>query len=436
MTNWSIFSRMVVLGVGTTLVVSLAVILIGERILGHEADLSMADTARAAAARLSARIARENASIDEGFVPSAVREIVADDRLLAVVVLGADRSVVTAQPEGVEGLDQLAVWPGLGARIRRARVDGISSTAHFVDLDTRVDSAAGAWIVLDRRPSERAVRNFRKASAVVGLLATVLGGLLSAMAAAVVTRSIGNLGDTLAGMAQEEREMHHSEQGPKEIARLARQVNRLGELVERYRFEQSTTAARSNGKLRGHARYLEQTNRALIDIANRDPLTGLANRRRLELELERHIELALQSENPLAVIMMDLDNFKVYNDSAGHLAGDILLQAVADALRARTRVTDVVVRWGGDEFCILMPYTTADRAVAAAKSLIESVCEATRSVPGASDEVGASAGVACFPDDAQKGSELIAAADAALYQVKETGRGEARRSRNGAAKTG
>jgi diguanylate cyclase (GGDEF)-like protein len=243
------------------------------------------------------------------------------------------------------------------------------------------------------------------------------------MAAAAVTRSIGDLGDALAGMAQGEREMRHSEEGPKEIARLARQVNRLGELVERYRFEQSTSAARADGKLRGHARYLEQTNRALIDIANRDPLTGLANRRRLELELVRHIDLAQQSENPLAVIMMDLDNFKAYNDSVGHLAGDTLLRTVADALRARTRVTDVVVRWGGDEFCILMPYTTADRAVVAAESLIEAVCEATRSLPDASDAVGASAGVACFPDDAEESSELIAAADAALYRVKETGRG-------------
>jgi diguanylate cyclase (GGDEF)-like protein len=161
----------------------------------------------------------------------------------------------------------------------------------------------------------------------------------------------------------------------------------------------------------------------MIDLANRDPLTGLANRRRLELELDRQIELARQTDNPLAVIMMDLDNFKTYNDTAGHLAGDNLLRTVADALRARTRITDLVVRWGGDEFCILIPYTPPDRAVAAARSLMEAVTEAARGLPVAADLVGASAGVACFPDDAQGATELIAAADAALYQVKESGRG-------------
>ena len=121
----------------------------------------------------------------------------------------------------------------------------------------------------------------------------------------------------------------------------------------------------------------------------------------------------------------DRIRFRPYNDTAGHLAGDELLQTVASALRARTRSTDLVVRWGGDEFCILLPYTTADRAVAAANSLVEAVREATRVLPLPEElgRLGASAGVACFPEDADDGTGLIAKADAALYRVKETERG-------------
>jgi diguanylate cyclase (GGDEF)-like protein len=247
--------------------------------------------------------------------------------------------------------------------------------------------------------------------------------LLSAVVARSLSSPMNELSDLAARLAQGNLELRHSERGIKEVARMGRQVNRLAEQLESLQIELTRATTKAEGEVKGRTRYLEQTTRTMIDLANRDPLTGLANRRRLELELERHIEMARQSDNPLAVIMMDLDNFKRYNDTAGHLAGDNLLRTVADALRARTRITDLVVRWGGDEFCILIPYTPPDRAVAAARSLIESVSEATRSLPDAEDVVGASAGVACYPDDAQDGTALIAAADAALYQVKESERG-------------
>jgi diguanylate cyclase (GGDEF)-like protein len=414
---------MVVLTASATALVSLAVIVIGGWVLSDDAERNMTHTSLITARRLTQRIVTGAAEVVAHAVPTAVRETVADERIAAVVVFGADRRVVVRQPEEMGSVEGLGEWPEADAGILRAKIGNLPTRAEFVHLETGVDSAAGAWIVLDRRPFEEPVRDFLFTSALVGLLAVVVCGLLTAVASAAVTRSITELGTAVDRMAAGEIELRDTEHLPGEIARLARRISRLGERLEARHVDRSRAAEQESGEVRGRARYLEQTNRALIDLANRDPLTGLANRRRLELELERQIELARQSGNPLAVIMMDLDNFKSYNDTAGHLAGDTLLRIVADALRARTRVTDIVVRWGGDEFCVLMPYTSPDRAVAAAKSLIEAIGEATRSIQDARVSVGASAGIACYPDHALESTQLIAAADAALYQVKESGRG-------------
>ncbi len=283
----------------------------------------------------------------------------------------------------------------------------------------------GEWALgLDEAQIGDAAPRLRMMVGAVGALALALSVLLSWLVARSLVRPLGELADRVVSLIEGEPAAPRlPEEGPRETARLARRVNRLAEHLEATREELTRATATIDGEVRGRTRYLEQTNRALLDIANRDPLTGLANRRRLEIELDRQIDLARRSGNHLAVIMMDLDNFKRYNDTAGHLAGDALLLRVAEALRARTRVTDLVVRWGGDEFCILIPYTTAGRALMVARSLVEAVQEAVRTLPDAVDSLGASAGVACYPEDSEDATALIAAADAALYQVKQTGRG-------------
>jgi diguanylate cyclase (GGDEF)-like protein len=414
---------MVVITAGATALVSLAVIVIGGRVLLDEAKKNMGDTSLVTARLLTERIINRATVVGADAVPAAASWTLADERIAAVVVFGSDRRAVAGETDGAGDVESFGRWPEADARILRVSIGDLPMRAEFHDLNTGLDFAAGAWIALDRRPFEEAARAFFSVSSVIGLLAVVVCGLLTAALSTAVTRTINRLGDAVDRMTEGEIELHHSEHGPGEITRLARRIGRLGERLEARHVDRTRAAAREDGEVRGRARYLEQTNRALIDLANRDPLTGLANRRRLELELERQIDLARQSGNPLAVIMMDLDNFKLFNDTAGHLAGDTLLRNVAEVLRARTRVTDIVVRWGGDEFCVLMPYTSPDRAITAAHSLIEAIGEATRSMPNAPVSVGASAGVACFPDDARESTQLIAAADAALYQVKESGRG-------------
>jgi diguanylate cyclase (GGDEF)-like protein len=199
----------------------------------------------------------------------------------------------------------------------------------------------------------------------------------------------------------------------------------MADQLEAARGELDREKADLKQRVTGQTRELQQANRLLMDIANRDVLTGLANRRRLELELERYISLSKRTGIPLAVVMMDLDKFKQYNDAAGHLAGDTLLQTVATTLRARARATDLVVRWGGDEFCILVPGAGPDGALKAAEGFVGAIREAAAAIqlPGGDVVVSASAGVACYPGDGEDGTELIARADEALYEVKATGRG-------------
>jgi diguanylate cyclase (GGDEF)-like protein len=360
---------------------------------------------------------------------TTLREFVGLEDALGVVVFDNESEVVGAVPIGVGRQSDLAQRPDTPSAVKRLSVGGIPVEARFVEFAEPVRVAAGAWITFDRRPGIQTLYRYRLSAVIIGGIVIGIGLLLALGISRAVVRPLVDLTEIVTRLAQGELSVRYRERGPNEVQRLARQVNRIAEQLEGSQVELSRTSSRIDGKVRGRTRYLEQTNRALIDLANRDPLTGLANRRRLEMELDRQVEMARETEQPFAVIMMDLDRFKQYNDTAGHLAGDELLQTVAAALRARTRITDLVVRWGGDEFCILVPYTTPDRAVAAADSLVEAVREATRVLPFPEElgPLGASAGVACFPEDAQDGTGLIARADEALYRVKETERGRALR---------
>jgi diguanylate cyclase (GGDEF)-like protein len=151
-----------------------------------------------------------------------------------------------------------------------------------------------------------------------------------------------------------------------------------------------------------------------------DPLTGLYNRRFFEEMLGR---LGLDSErrrSPLAAIMIDLDNFKSLNDEHGHATGDAVLREVAGAIKSMIRATDVACRFGGEELVILLPDCPLDMAVGRANQLRARVAEITQGRDGMI--VTASFGVAAMPETSIRSADLIATADAALYQAKQHGR--------------
>jgi diguanylate cyclase (GGDEF)-like protein len=160
------------------------------------------------------------------------------------------------------------------------------------------------------------------------------------------------------------------------------------------------------------------------DMSLRDPLTGLFNRRYLEEVLEAEIRRAARYSLPLAVTMIDVDNFKAYNDLHGHPRGDEVLCEVAQRLRDQVRRTDIVTRYGGEEFVVLLPMTSKAHARLIGEKLRAAVASLPFAVTRerAGDPLTISAGVAACPDDATSAADLLRAADTALYAAKRSGR--------------
>jgi diguanylate cyclase (GGDEF)-like protein/PAS domain S-box-containing protein len=160
----------------------------------------------------------------------------------------------------------------------------------------------------------------------------------------------------------------------------------------------------------------------LREQSTHDALTGLYNRRFLEESFRRELLLAERTGHPVSVIMEDLDHFKAVNDRDGHLAGDAVLRACGDLMRRHARASDVVCRYGGEEFLLVLPGVPKESAVERAEQL-RGAMMATQVGYGPSQiTVTASFGVATFPCDGRTGDELIAAADSALYAAKAGGR--------------
>ncbi|HTU68265.1 MAG TPA: EAL domain-containing protein [Steroidobacteraceae bacterium] len=185
--------------------------------------------------------------------------------------------------------------------------------------------------------------------------------------------------------------------------------------------------------LRRHIRALERTvqtrtegleaaNRQLRHLATHDSLTGLPNRVLLDDRLAQAIAHAKRDEHQFAVLMLDLDRFKMVNDSLGHGAGDELLNETAQRLRGVVRKVDTVARVGGDEFVlVLSPMSTREDATTVARKVIDAMRAQVR-VGGVDLHVSTSVGIAMYPDDGTTADSLLAHADSAMYCAKNRGR--------------
>lgn len=174
--------------------------------------------------------------------------------------------------------------------------------------------------------------------------------------------------------------------------------------------------------------------RSLREQTIRDPLTGLFNRRYMEEALTLEIARASRSDVPLSLVMCDVDHFKRFNDEFGHDAGDVVLQAVAAEMKSCFRDGDVVCRFGGEEFTIIAPGTTAEALMSRVEVVRNAICELNVSQNGRGlGSTSMSFGIATWTKAmAQDGSALVKAADAALYQAKRAGRNRATISRSAA----
>jgi diguanylate cyclase (GGDEF)-like protein len=163
----------------------------------------------------------------------------------------------------------------------------------------------------------------------------------------------------------------------------------------------------------------KQTERELRRLADHDSLTGLLNRRGFMEGMRRELRRMERKGEYGALLLLDLDNFKIVNDTAGHLAGDQVLRSTADVLRRRLRATDVIGRLGGDEFAVLILNVTPRQA----KEIAAEITETLRSMKVTAGDVviGVAASIGVVPIDElhdENEEDLLAAADRAMYRVK------------------
>jgi diguanylate cyclase (GGDEF)-like protein len=189
-------------------------------------------------------------------------------------------------------------------------------------------------------------------------------------------------------------------------------------------------------RMRGYERlattFAEQAGLALANLrlrdelrleSIRDPLTGLFNRRYLEESLAREVSRATRQRSPLGVIMIDIDNFKQYNDTFGHAAGDLLLREVGAVYRLQTRKEDIPCRYGGEEFTLILPDASLDSTRQRAEELRHIIRQTPLEHEGRPlGHVTISLGVAAFPDHGATPTAILKSADAALYRAKTEGR--------------
>ena len=175
------------------------------------------------------------------------------------------------------------------------------------------------------------------------------------------------------------------------------------------------------------------------NLADRDPLTGFFNHRYLHERLSEEVVRAVRTRRPLSVVMLDLDDFKVVNDTYGHVYGDGVLVHVAELIRGTLRASDVAARYGGDEFALILPETGREDAAGVAERILAAFQASPYVAQGRQPfAIGGSMGVATHPRDGYSATTLIAAADVALYDAKdlggnrfETGSATPRRPRRG-----
>jgi diguanylate cyclase (GGDEF)-like protein len=262
----------------------------------------------------------------------------------------------------------------------------------FRELSTDLEAAAADAEVLVAAASDEATSSRREWNAAF-IGATAIWGLLILAACVVlfnrVMRPIERVAEAAHRYGSGDFEARVQPAGVREIDELATAFNAM-------------------------AGSLEKLTGGLKHAASTDGLTGLPNHRSLQEELDRQIAQAGETGAPLAVMMMDIDGFKRFNDIYGHPSGDEVLRRVGNVLREATRAGDTIGRYGGDEFLAILPNTTRDAGVGQAGRILDAFAGQTvEATP-----ISLSIGLAVSPEDARSKAGLLQSADASLYEAK------------------
>ncbi len=330
----------------------------------------------------------------------------------AVFLMTADGAMIASSREvsaalmkrrlDAQSLEQLAARENEGFDYTSADGDGVIGTL------TRVPQAHWAAIAETSRALAFAeLRRYRNAALLVVVLLLVVVAASAYRLGLIIASPLDRLTRGAAEVAAGNLGVDLPVGGAGEVGYLTSVFN---DMVSRLRDTRRDLDAINE--------TLRERNEELERLSVTDVLTGLSNRRNLMQRLGEEIVRSNRTAHPFAVLMADVDHFKLYNDANGHPAGDAVLKEVAAILRKAARASDCVARYGGEEFCLILPVTGPAEAMQLAERIRSRV--AKTDFPGGT--ITLSVGVASVPEDGQTSEAAIGAADEALYQAKRDGR--------------
>jgi diguanylate cyclase (GGDEF)-like protein len=208
------------------------------------------------------------------------------------------------------------------------------------------------------------------------------------------------------------------------LSRLTRAIEefRKGNLSHRVYVEGNDEIGVIGSGLNELASSVQEEHRKLEEASMTDSLTCLANARYFWVRANEEARRSMRRSSPLSLLLIDVDHFKRYNDLKGHCFGDLLLSSLGRLLKQSARVEDLVARYGGDEFSVLLPGTSLSEALAMAERLRSNVAMSSLGSDSHCHPLTISIGVAAFHSEMTSASALVEAADSALYQAKAEGR--------------
>ena len=340
------------------------------------------------------------------------------------------RRLVAAQPDldpalRAQALQQFEAFDKTAARLlevvaaMNANANDFSLQAKAVDpISEELKRITAAEV---SRAKGRIVWASRIASGII-LLSALLGLgsviLVRRMLHAAITSKIVALTQFASGVRDGHLDASVHMPGNDELGILAGSLNAMNGRIRDLVVNLEEKVRQRTEELAAINHELDAKNQALAVLSLTDRLTGLCNRRRLDQSLGAEWRRAKRYGTNYSVVMIDLDNFKDVNDAFGHDAGDAVLVRVSDILLATTRETDLVGRWGGEEFVLVCPETSLEEARAMAEGLRQEIADTH--FPGIG-QLTASFGVADYEADAAPGL-LVGRADEAMYRAKQSGR--------------
>ena len=278
-----------------------------------------------------------------------------------------------------------------------------------------------SWGIVVEKDKERAyAKIIRLRNLTVGLVAILLCviGLAAYLLGVTIVRPLNRLIGGADKVARGDLEVDLPVQGGGELAFMTKVFNNM---VHRLR--------QSRDELDQMNTTLKKRNKKLHELSVTDSLTGLYNHKHLMDKLASEVTRSERHNHPFAVLMIDIDYFKKYNDTYGHQAGDDVLRRMASIFTESIRSSDYAARYGGEEFMILLPETGIDEALQGAKRIRKQLAKETFGDDKKKIPITISMGVATYPEHGEDPATLVSKADGALYQAKKAGRDRVIRAR-------